>query len=56
MVNKEERLIKLIRREQAGKGGNYEEICELLFDEMNNLVRPVCESAEESKKKVKSYL
>lgn len=53
MVNKEERLIKLIRREQAGKGGNYEEICELLFDEMNNLVRPVCESAEESKKKVK---
>ena len=53
MGNKEERLIKLIRREQAGKGGNYEEICELLFDEMNNLVRPVCESAEESKKKVK---
>ena len=53
MVNKEERLNKLIRREQAGKGGNYEEICELLFDEMNNLVRPVCESAEESKKKVK---
>ena len=51
--NKEERLIKLIRREQANKGGNYEEICELLFDEVNNLVRPVCSSAEESRKKVK---
>ena len=46
--NKEERLIKLIRREQANKGGNYEEICEV-----NNLVRPVCSSAEESRKKVK---
>ena len=53
MANKEERLIRLIRREQSGKGGNYEEICELLFDEINNLVRPVCQSAEESRKKVK---
>lgn len=53
MANKEERLIRLIRREQAGKGGNYEEICELLFDEINNLVRPVCQSADESRKKVK---
>ena len=53
MVNKEERLIKLIRREQSGKGGNYEEICELLFDEINNLVRPVCSDADESGKKVK---
>lgn len=53
MANREERLIRLIRREQSGKGGNYEEICELLFDEINNLVRPVCQSAEESRKKVK---
>lgn len=53
MANKEERLIRLIRREQSGKGGNYEEICELLFDEINNLVRPVCQSEEESRKKVK---
>ena len=56
MVRNDERLIKMIRKEQSGKSGNFEGICDLLFDEINALVRPLCNNSDASSRVTKKIL